>query len=89
MEQYVLNVTKTDGWTYIGGDAEAKKPYELVVRTFDGHVLIATGETDGAPDSDPVSVREGEGRRLEGKHFFVRPAPPERPCVISHRGLVE
>jgi hypothetical protein len=87
MEQVALRVQKTDGWTHLGGRDDAKKPIEVVIRAFDGTVLAATGEAGGAPDAEPVTVPEGEGRRLVGRHFFVRPAPPERPCLISYRGL--
>ena len=88
MEQHALRLRKLDGWTYLGGKSDAKKPLEVVVRAFDGDVLYATGESERAPEGEPVRVPAGEGRRLEGRHFFVRPAPPESPRLISHRGLV-
>ena len=89
MDAHALRLMKTDGWTYLGGRPEAKKPPEVVVRAFEGDVLFATGGDETAPDTDPVVVPEGEGRRLVGTHFFVRPAPPaERPVLLTHRGLV-
>jgi hypothetical protein len=87
MEQVALRLQRTDGWTYLGGDAEAKKPLEVVVRAFEGAVLAATGSGPNAPDADPVTVPEGEGRRLVGRHFFVRPAGGDGSRLISYRGL--
>jgi len=89
MEQYVVRLTDLTGWTYLGGNDEAKKPIELVVRAFEHDVLGAVGDGPSAPSSEPVVVPLGQGRRLEGKHFFVKPAPPARACLISHRGLLE
>jgi hypothetical protein len=87
MEQVALRLRKTDGWTYLGGKPEARKPLEVVLRSFERPVLAATGETEKGPDAEPVRIPPGEGRRLEGRHFFVRPAPPEAPCLVSYRGL--
>lgn len=88
MDAYALRLRKMDGWTYLGGRPESKKPPEVVVRAFAGDILFATGSHEDGPDTDPVRVPEGEGRRLTGSHFFVRPAPPERPAMLTHRGLV-
>ena len=87
MEQVAVRLQKTDGWTYLGGNPEAAKPVEVVIRAFEHDVLIATGGGANAPDSEPLNVPVGQGRRVEGRHFFARPAPPERPCLISYRGL--
>jgi hypothetical protein len=87
MEQVALRLRKTDGWTLLGGDPEAKKPIEVILRSFERPVLFATGASETAPDSEPVVVPPGEGRRLEGRWFFARPAPPEAPCLVSYRGL--
>ncbi len=87
MDSTALRVQKTDGWTHIGSRPEAKKPLDVVVRAFEGPVLVATGADEKAPDCEPVRVPDGEGRRLVGRHFFVRPAPPIGPRLISHRGL--
>lgn len=87
MESFALRVRKIDGWTYLGGRPEARKAPEVVVRAMEGPVLFATGEDATEPAGDPVLVPEGEGRRLEGRHFFIRPAPPEGPRLIVHRGL--
>jgi hypothetical protein len=88
MEQIALRLQKTDGWTRIGSQPDARKPPEVVIRAFDGPVLAATGTTEKAPDGEPVLVPPGEGRRLAGFHIFARPAPPEGPRLITHRGLV-
>ena len=87
MESIALRVQKTDGWTRIGSRPDAKKPLDVVIRTFEGPVLVATGSEEKEPDREPVLVPDGEGRRLVGRHFFVRPAPPLGPRLISHRGL--
>ena len=89
MEQVALRLRKTDGWTYLGGRPDARKEPEVVVRAMEGAVLFATGPDENAPDGDPVLVPEGEGRRLTGRHFFLRPAPPEGPRLVLHRGLAE
>ena len=87
METHAVHLSKPE-WTYLGGDDEAKKPVELVLRSYDQDVHAATGSGANAPDTDPVVVPAGEGRRLEGKHFFVRPSDPAQPCRIAHRGLL-
>ena len=87
MEQVALRIQKTDGWTYLGGQPEAPKPVEIVVRAFEGSCVAATGTDESAPEGDGVLVPEGEGRRLEGRFFFVRPEPPGEPVLISYRGI--
>jgi hypothetical protein len=88
MEQVALRLTRTDGWTLLGGDPEAKKPVELVVRSFEHPVDVAAGDTDRTPDRAPMRVPAGEGRRVAGRWFFARPADPAQgPCLISYRGL--
>lgn len=89
MEQRALRLRKTDGWTYLGGKPDAKKEPEVVVRAMEGDVLFATGSDASGPDTDPVRVAEGTGHRLTGRHFFLKPAPPEGPRLVVHRGLVE
>ena len=84
MDQVALRLDGTGEWIHLGGDAEAKKPLEVVVRAFDADVEFATGEGPGTPASDAVRVPAGEGRRLEGKHFFVRASAPSR---ITYRGI--
>ena len=85
MEQVALRLTG-DQWTYLGGDAEAKQPLEVVVRAFDRPALAAIGNDDQSPADDPVPIPVGEGRRLEGKHFFAKPAEGAG-CLISFRGI--
>ena len=85
MEQVALRLIG-DSWTYLGGDADAKQPLELVVRAFDGAACMAIGEGPDGPTGDPVDVPEGEGRRLEGRHFYAKPATGNS-CLISYRGI--
>jgi hypothetical protein len=73
-------------WTYLGGQADAKEPFDLVVRAFEAPVLVAIGENDRAPDTEPVLVPVGQGRRLCGQHFFARPAEGAA-AVVTFRGL--
>jgi len=89
MKQVAFRLRKTDGWTYLGGKPDARKEPEVVIRAVEGNVLFATGSNETAPDGDPVIVPEGEGRRLTGRHFFLRPAPPVGPRLVVHRGLVD
>ena len=84
MDQVALRLDGTGRWIYLGGNADAKKPLEVVVRAFDDPIEFATGSGAESPDSDPVAVPTGEGRRLEGLHFFVRSAVRTR---ISFRGI--
>lgn len=85
MDQVALRLARSSAWTHLGGNSEAKKPLEVVVRAFEGDVLFATGTDAEGPDSDPVEVATGEGRRLAGKHFFVR--PQDGDCLLSYRGI--
>lgn len=85
MDQVALRLVGSSAWTHLGGNSEAKKPLEVVVRAFEGDVLFATGSCAEEPDSDPVEVPAGEGRRLAGKHFFVRPRGAD--CLLSYRGV--
>lgn len=87
MEQVALRLPATDAWTLIGSRPDAKKPLEVVVRAVDGPLLAATGTSDDAPDAEGVLVPVGEGRRLTGRHFFVKAAPPVGPRLLTHRGL--
>jgi hypothetical protein len=86
VEQVAVRIAPEDGWTRLGGPPP-EKPVEVVIRAFDGPVLCATGTGPAAPDSEPRLLPPGEGLRLEGRHFFVRPAPPEGGRLVSYRGL--
>jgi len=88
MEAHALRLRKTDGWTYLGGRPEAKKPLEVVLKAFEGDALFAVGPTEREPGGEPIRVPRGQGRRLAGLHFFARPADPRRPLLVSHRGLL-
>ena len=74
-------------WTYLGGDDEAKKELEVVLRAFDQDVEFATGKGANQPDDESVTVPRGEGRRLTGRHFFARPTAPGAACRVTQRGL--
>jgi hypothetical protein len=87
MEQIALRLAASDGWRHLGGDAEARKPLEVVVRAFEGDVLLAAGAGPDAPEGEPVLVPQGEGRRIEGRHFFVRTAADAGSCLLSYRGI--
>ncbi len=84
MDQVAVRLDGSGQWTYLGGKADAKKPLEVVVRSFDAEIEFTSGSTADAPDGDPVRVPAGEGRRLEGLHFFVRSSSS---CRASYRGL--
>lgn len=87
MEATSRRLPAGERWTYLGGQADAKEAFDLVVRAFEAPVLVATGENDRAPDTEPVLVQRGEGRRLCGLHFFARPAVAGAPAVVTLRGL--
>lgn len=74
------------GWTFLGSTPE-KAAVETVLRSFDTTVEFATGSTPAQPDAPPMLVRPGEGARLSGHHFFVRPALPGIPGRILVRGI--
>lgn len=87
MEQVALRLDDAAGWTYLGGNANARKPLEVVLRAFDREVRFRVGSASDAPDGEEVAIPFGEGRRLAGLHFFARPAAPGAPCRISYRGI--
>jgi hypothetical protein len=86
MEQVALTLPPGSGWTYLGGDAEARKDIEVVLRAFDQDVEFVKGQDAETPGPDPVRVPVGEGRRLVGRHFFARPTG-QGACRITRRGL--
>ncbi|MFM8981033.1 MAG: hypothetical protein ACKOSS_11305 [Planctomycetia bacterium] len=87
MEATLKRLSPGEAWAYLGGQPGAKEPIDLVVRAFEGSVLVAVGENDRAPDTEPVLVPAGQGRRLCGFHFFARPATAASGAVVSVRGL--
>jgi len=87
MDHVALRLPGTQTWTYLGGKEEAKKPLEVVVRSYDAPVEIATGDDGTTPSADTILVPAGEGRRLEGRHFFARAAATGGSCRISYRGV--
>lgn len=87
MEQVAMRLAAGNEWNYLGGDDEAKKPLEVVIRAFERPVLCATGEDASGPTGEPVRCAPGQGIRLVGRHFYVQAEGGGRP-LISHRGLV-
>lgn len=87
MDHVAMRLSGAHAWTHLGGKDDAKKPLEVIVRSFDRAVEFAAGDAADAPSADPVVVPVGEGRRLEGRHFFVRPKESGAPCRISYRGI--
>jgi hypothetical protein len=87
MDATSLRLSPGSAWAYLGGQPHAKEPLDLVVRAFEGPVLVAVGENERAPDAEPVLVPAGQGRRLCGTHFFARPAEEARGAVVTLRGL--
>ena len=87
MDHVALHLESSSGWTYLGGDGDARKDLEVVVRAFDREVEFALGTGADAPDGDAVAVPAGEGRRLVGRHFFVRATAGGGACRITYRGI--
>ncbi|MDA1193933.1 MAG: hypothetical protein O2894_02000 [Planctomycetota bacterium] len=87
MDAVALTLAGTPAWTYLGGDDQAKKPLEVIVRAFDREVDFAIGAGAEGPGQDASRIPPGEGRRLEGRHFYVRPTVAGAPCRISYRGV--
>jgi hypothetical protein len=75
-----------EDWRHVGGAPESE-PVEAIVRAFDLPVLFATGPTPRGPDAKPVVVGAGEGARLTGLHFFVKPATAGGDCRVLVRGV--
>ena len=73
MDQVALRLEEASDWTYLGGNAEAKKPLEVVVRAFEGAVLFATGSGPERPDG------------YEGHFICTRKPPSKRNPVASDR----
>jgi hypothetical protein len=86
MEAVEIHLPAGDRWTYLCGQADAKKPADVVVRAFERAVLCAVGEGERGPDAEPILVPSGEGRRLVGRHFYGRPADPAQGGVLTVRG---
>ena len=75
-----------EGWTFLGSTPE-KTAVEVVVRSFDTDVEFATGTSAASPDGAPTVVRPGEGARLSGLYFFVRPARAGASGRVLVRGV--
>ena len=84
MDQVALRLDGSGAWVHLGGRCDAKKPLEVVLRAFDAPVTFASGDRPEAPTNDGVEVPPGEGRRLEGLHFFARAFAS---CRITYRGI--
>lgn len=87
MEAIAVRLPPGERWTYLCGESGAKKPADVVVRAFEHALLAAVGTGERGPDTEPVLVRPGEGRRLVGQHFFARPADPVQGSLVTYRGL--
>lgn len=85
-EGRTMTLSPGETWRYLGSTPE-KDAVEVVVRSFDRDVLFATGSTASAPDGKPLTVRAGEGGRLSGLHFFVRPESTTTASRILVRGI--
>lgn len=86
MEAVAIRLGQDERWTYLTGHGASKEPVDLVVRAFDADVLVAVGDAERGPDSEPVRVPAGQGRRLCGWHFFARPLDVQRPARVVYRG---
>jgi hypothetical protein len=86
MEAWTTTLGGGDDWTRLGSTPE-KGPVEVIVRAFDGPVLVATGATPARPDAAPVEVPPGEGRRVTGLHVFAKASPVCPSCRILVRGV--
>ena len=86
MEARTITLKAGEPWRYLGSTPE-KDAVEVVVRSFDRDVLFATGSGPSTPDGTPLTVRAGEGGRLLGLHFFVRPESTTTQSRILVRGL--
>lgn len=87
MDHVALRLPGTPAWVHLGGKDDAKKPLEVVVRSFDRAVEFATGEDASEPTGDALRIPAGEGRRLAGKHFFARVVEAGDDCRITVRGV--
>lgn len=87
MEATAVRLPSGERWSYLGGQAAAKEPIDLVVRAFEAAVLAAVGDQERGPDSEPILIPAGQGRRLCGFHFFARPASAAGGALVSFRGI--
>lgn len=85
-EAWTITLAPDSGWRFLGSTPE-KTAVEVVLRSFDGDVLFATGAGKEKPDGTPMTVKAGEGGRLEGLHFFAKPTQTTQPCRILVRGI--
>lgn len=86
MEAVEIRLPAGDRWTYLCGQADAKKPNDVVIRAFGQPALCAVGDGERGPDAEPVLVPVGQGRRLVGRHFYARPADPALSGLLTVRG---
>ncbi len=85
-EGWTLTLEDGADWRLLGSTPE-KGATEVVVRSFDRDVLVATGSTPSKPDGAPLVVRAGSGGRVTGFHVFAKPAHTGAPCRILVRGV--
>lgn len=85
-EAWTLTLPDGAPWRLLGSTPE-KEATEVVIRSFDRDVLVATGSTPSKPDGTPIVVRAGAGGRVLGLHVFAKPAHAGAPCRILVRGV--
>ena len=85
-EGFTLTLKADADWRLLGSTPE-KAATEVVVRSFDRDVLVATGATPSKPDSAPITVRAGAGGRVLGLHVFAKPSQSGGACRILVRGV--
>lgn len=87
MEATAIRIPAGTRWVYLCGLAAGAQATDVVVRAFESPALLAIGEDAGAPDSEPVLVPVGQGRRVIGRHVFARSASADRPSLVTFRGM--
>lgn len=87
MEAVAVTLAAGDRWTFLCGVSAGEKPTDVVVRAFEVPALVAIGEGARGPESEPVLVPAGQGRRVMGMNVYARPADPTRPGRVTYRGV--
>lgn len=87
MEAVAVLLPTGERWTCLCGQADARKPGDVVVRAFESAVLCAVGDTERGPDSEPILIPAGQGRRVIGPYVFARLARPGQTGHVSYRGV--
>ena len=85
-DAWSITLEPDSGWRHVGSTPE-KAVVEVIVRAFDGPVRFTTGSSPAVPDGEAATVMPGEGARLSGLHFFVKPATPGVGGRVLVRGV--